>query len=91
MVLKSVVADEIGIHGSPEAHAARASVGAIGEALAAGWLTIANPGIESSDQPLNEGRGSFSSLRQAFSSGAISRPRDLRLRQMDCSGGAKER
>ena len=29
--------------------------GAIGEALAAGWLTIANPGVEGSDLPLYPG------------------------------------
>ena len=56
MVLTSVVAGEIGLHGcSPDAGAARAGVGAIGEALDAGWLTIAKAGVEGSDQPLNPG------------------------------------
>jgi len=55
VVLTSVVADEIGIPGSPDAGTARAGVGPIGEALDAGWLTIANAGAEGSYQPLNPG------------------------------------
>ena len=55
VVLTSVVAEEIGIPGSPDTATARAGVGAIGEALAAGGLTIAKAGVEGSYQPLNPG------------------------------------
>lgn len=55
VVLSSVVADEIGIPGSPDTAKARVDVGPIREAMAAGWLTIANPGVEGSYQPLNPG------------------------------------
>jgi hypothetical protein len=55
VVLLSAVVYEIGIHGSPKAHAIRAGVGAIGEAQAAGWLTIAKKGVEGSCQQLNPG------------------------------------
>lgn len=55
VVLTAVVAAEIGIDATGEAAAARAGAAAIGEALAAGWLTISDSGAEVRYQPLNPG------------------------------------